>query len=145
MSVLTLSLQGRRLLIHGTVLFLLGLLNGFLVPYLPIPRMGLSAHLAGVQDALVLWAFGLMWVHVGLDGWTEVLARWMALYGMYGLWAGLLLSAILGTSESAPIAGAGFLGTPLEELATTTVIVTSALASVVATVLVLYGLVRSNA
>ncbi|MEO0559814.1 MAG: hydroxylaminobenzene mutase [Bacteroidota bacterium] len=135
---------GRRLLIHGTVLFLLGLLNGFLVPYLPNPRMGLSAHLAGVQDALVLWAFGLMWAHVQLDGWMERTAYGTALLGMYGLWVGLLLSAILGTSEAAPIAGAGFTGTPMEELVTNTIIVVSALASVVATVLVLIGLVRGK-
>ena len=39
-----------RLCRHGALLFVLGLVNGALVSALPNGRMGLSAHLAGVQN-----------------------------------------------------------------------------------------------
>ena len=81
------------LLIAGTLLFLIGLLNGYVVQLVSVPRIGLSAHLAGVQNALVLWAFGLMWTHVGLGGLREKFAAWSAIYGMYAIWLGLFLAA----------------------------------------------------
>ena len=42
----------------------MGLLNGVVVQAFPNPRAGLSAHLAAVQSALVLWALGLLWPRV---------------------------------------------------------------------------------
>jgi len=50
----------RKLLIHGAIIFLLGLLNGVAVPFFSNTRMGLSAHLAGVQNAIVFWIFGFL-------------------------------------------------------------------------------------
>ncbi len=43
-----------KLLIGGMILFILGLLTGVAVPGFTNPRMGLAAHLAGVQNPLVL-------------------------------------------------------------------------------------------
>src|SRR5262245_50315050 len=99
--------QAHVLLIGGTSLFVLGLLNGYVIQLMAIPRIGLSAHLAGVQNALVLWAFGLMWPHVGLHGQREKFTVWLAIYGMYAIWLGLFLAAAWGASRAMPIAGAG--------------------------------------
>ena len=40
----------RRLIWHGTFLFLLGLLTGFVEQQFNNPRMGLAAHLEGVMN-----------------------------------------------------------------------------------------------
>lgn len=44
----------------GLLLFMLGLLNGFAIPRLQSPRLGLSAHLAAVQSGTFLIAIGLL-------------------------------------------------------------------------------------
>ncbi len=60
----------RQLLIFGVLLFLFGLLNGAVIPYFTNPRMGLSAHLAGVQNGMVLLIFGLLWPYLTLSSTT---------------------------------------------------------------------------
>lgn len=40
----------RRLMWHGTLLFLLGLFTGFAEPHFVNIRMGLAAHLEGVMN-----------------------------------------------------------------------------------------------
>ena len=100
----------RRLWLYGMVLFVLGLLTGAVIPSTTNQRMGLSAHLAGVLNAIVLLLFGVLWPHLRLSGRLEAIARWSALTGTYGLWFGLLIVAKLGTNRATPIAGAGFGG-----------------------------------
>ncbi len=131
----------RELLIHGTILFLLGLLNGVLVQRFPNPRMGLSAHLAGVQNALVLWAFGLIWPHLKLQLLSQLFAAWAAISSMYAIWLALILAAAWGTGRSTPIAGAGHSASRGKELTVTVLIVSGSLAIIVATVFVLCGLI----
>lgn len=96
------------LLILGTGLFLLGLLTGLALPVFRNPRMGLSAHLVGVQHGMVLWILGLI-----LPGLAPVspalhgLMVWSLVIGLYGLWLSMLLAAIWGASQALPMAGAG--------------------------------------
>lgn len=52
--------QGHYLLVNGMLLFILGLLNGLVIPFFKNKRMGLSAHLAGVQNGMVLLLFGFL-------------------------------------------------------------------------------------
>ena len=130
----------RRLWWHGMALFILGLLTGAAIPLLTNSRMGLSAHLAGVQNGIVVLVFGVLWPHLQLTAGQESIARWSGLIGMYGVWAALLVAALLGTSRSTPIAGAGYRGTPTQEVGVTAVIAVSSLAIFVASGLVLYGL-----
>ena len=48
------------------LLFLAGLLTGFAIPFFRSSRIGLSAHLTGVQSCTFLIAFGLMWPRLSL-------------------------------------------------------------------------------
>lgn len=104
-----------RICRHGAWLFFLGLLNGALVQAFANPRMGLSAHLAGVQNGLSLLAFGLLWPHLSFAPRVE---RWAAAAGiasMWAIWTALVLAAVFGTSGATPIAGAGFAGAAWQE------------------------------
>jgi len=104
-----------RLCRHGVLLFFLGLVNGALVQAFANPRMGLSAHMAGVQNGLSLLVFGLLWPHISFAARVE---RWAAVAGiasMWAIWIALLLAAIFGTSGATPIAGAGFAGAAWQE------------------------------
>ena len=101
------SSLSKMLLIHGTVLFILGLFNGLAVQRFRNPRMGLSAHLAAMQNGIVLWAFGLIWPHATLGPLSQTWIAMTSIVAMYAIWLALLLAALLGTSRSTPIAGAG--------------------------------------
>ena len=99
-----------RLCRHGALLFVLGLVNGALVSTLTNSRMGLSAHLAGVQNGMVLLIFGLVWQRLSLSRRAIRVAELSSIFSMYAIWGALLLAAAFGTSRVTPIAGAGFEG-----------------------------------
>jgi (hydroxyamino)benzene mutase len=58
--------QNRRLMWHGMLLFLLGLITGLLKQRFTNVRMGLSAHLEGVMNGILLLALGAAWNEVRL-------------------------------------------------------------------------------
>src|SRR5688572_533212 len=107
--------HSQRLLWHGLFLVLLGLLSGFAVPALRNPRMGVSAHLEGVMNGILLVVLGLVWHRFALSARARVALFWLALYGTYVNWGSTLLAAVFGTSRRTPIAGAGFSGEPWQE------------------------------
>lgn len=132
----------RRLLWHGLLLFLLGLLTGLVVPMLGNPRMGLSAHLEGVMNGLFVAILGLLWNRLVLSNRAAAALFWLALYGTYANWASTLLAAVFATNRSTPIAGAGFGGLPWQENLVDFGLISLAIAMVAASVLALWGLRR---
>jgi hydroxylaminobenzene mutase len=130
----------QQLLIFGTVLFLLSLLIGFAMPAFANPRMGVSAHLAGIQSGMTLWVLGLMWQRVALPAGAERATELIAVMGLYAIFASLVLAAWWGTSYATPIAGASHQASPLREVVVTILLMSGSLASLVAVVLVLWGL-----
>lgn len=98
------------LLLSGALLFLIGLLGGVAVQSFVNPRMGLSAHLAGVQNGIYLLVLGGIWHHIRLSQLLLSLTSWFNVLGMYLFWLSLTLAAAWGTSKATPIAGAGFDG-----------------------------------
>jgi hydroxylaminobenzene mutase len=130
----------QQLLIYGTVLFLLGLLIGVAVPVLRNPRMGMSAHVAGMQSGMTLWALGLMWQRLALAAGMQRATHVLAVLGLYLIFAALVLAALWGTSRATPIAGAGHQGSRLREATVTGLMAGGSLAILAAVVLVLWGL-----
>ena len=57
----------RRLMWHGMLLFLLGLVTGLLERRFTNMRMGVSAHLEGVMNGIFLVAVGAIWNEVRLS------------------------------------------------------------------------------
>jgi hydroxylaminobenzene mutase len=131
----------QHLLFHGTLLFLFGLINGALIPLFLNKRMGLSAHLAGVQNGLALIAFGLTWTYADVP--LEKVAYWSSLYSMYGIWIGLVFAGIWGTSQATPIAGKGYSASTLKENIATFIIKSASVAAIVATSLLVIGLYKN--
>jgi len=106
---------GRRLLQLGFLLFLLGLLTGFTLPLMANPRMGLSSHLEGVMNGLVLVALGLCWPRFRFGPKSAAAAFGLALYGTYANWLTTLLAGFWGAGAAMPIAGGGRTGTAVQE------------------------------
>ena len=131
---------GQRLVQSGVLLFLLGLLTGFVVPLLANPRMGLSSHLEGVMNGLFLVAVGLVWPGLKLPAAALRLAFWLAIYGTFANWAATGLAAAWGAGALMPIAGGGQHGTPAQEGVITVFLVSLSIAMVAVCVLLLWGL-----
>jgi hydroxylaminobenzene mutase len=130
----------QQFLIGGTGLALLSLLIGFAIPALANPRMGVAAHVAGLQSGMVLWALGLMWSRVALPAGAERATQILAVLGLYAVFGSLGLAALWGTSRATPIAGAGHRASPVREAVVRMVLAGGSLASLAAMALVLWGL-----
>ncbi len=133
----------RHLVRHGLVLFLLGLLTGFAVQAFANPRSGLAAHLEGVMNGTFLIALGVAWGEIRLPKRAATATVVLALYGAYANMLGTLLSALLGTSEATPLAGAGHHGDPLHETVVMAILVTVGLSMVAAVALAIWGTLRT--
>jgi hydroxylaminobenzene mutase len=134
----------RSLMWHGMVLFLLGLISGFVEQKFVNPRMGLAAHLEGVMLGTFLVALGAAWGYVNLSARIKPVAYWTALYGAYVNWATTALAAALGTYALSPITGAGHHGLPWQESLVGGLFMSVGIATVASTVLVLWGLRRGT-
>ena len=134
----------RRLMWHGMLLFLLGLLTGFAEASFVNVRMGLAAHLEGVLNGIFLLALGSAWIKLQLSNGVERLAFWAALYGTYVNWLVTVLAAVFGTTALSPVTGTQKGGQPWQEAIVTSGFLSVGIAIVVAAGLLLWGF-RSGA
>jgi (hydroxyamino)benzene mutase len=131
---------GNVLCQRGVVLFLLGLVTGLGQGIYRNPRVGLSAHMTGVQSGIALIAFGLLWPRLGISSvagdWTAE-ALWLSLYA---IWFALVLAAFFGASKVLPIAGKGFIAKPWQEAMVSLLMIAGSLAllAAVAAVLIMW-------
>ncbi len=135
----------RLLLGSGVLLFLLGLLTGFIVPTLASPRLALSSHLEALMNGMFLVLLGLVWPRLQLARWSSSITAALALFGTYVNWGTTLLAAVWGAGEPLmPLAAHGHRGTSVQELVIKVGLVSLSLAMVLATILVLWGLLRMS-
>ncbi len=135
--------HGKQLILFGALLFLLGLVEGVLIPYFSNPRMALSAHLAAVQSGMALMIFGLIWSLVDLSPAKERVARYAAVLSMYLIWLSITLAAINGASQALPMAGVGYTASPLGEVLVKVLVYPGSVLGLVSAVLMLLGLYRN--
>lgn len=133
--------RGHRLLQLGMLLFLAGLLTGFLIPVLANPRMGLASHLEGVMNGMLLVLLGLLWPRLRLGPAARSATFVLALLGTGANWGTTLLAAVWGAGASMmPIAAPGHLGAAWQETVISALLAVVSVAIVAAVVLVIYGL-----
>jgi hydroxylaminobenzene mutase len=130
----------RRLMWHGMFLFLLGLFTGFAEPHFVNMRMGLAAHLEGVLNGIFLLALGAAWSEVRLSPGAKAAAFWTALYGSYVNWLVTTLAAAFGTGALSPITASGRTALAWQEQGVTIGFVSVAIAIILCSLLVLWGL-----
>jgi hydroxylaminobenzene mutase len=125
------------------LLFLLGLLTGFVEQKFVNPRMGLAAHLEGVMNGTFLVALGAVWAQVSLSPRLKLTAYWSALYGAYGNWAATTLGAAFGAAALSPITSAGHRAQPWQEGLVTVLFMSVGITTVATALLILWGLRRA--
>jgi hydroxylaminobenzene mutase len=132
--------SNRQLMFYGIFLFLLGLITGLMEQRFTNMRMGVSAHLEGVMNGTFLVALGAIWTEVRLPPPAKATAYWTALYGTYINWLTTTFAAVFGTAASNPISSAGHHGQPWQENLAAAGFLSLAIAIIVASLLVLWGL-----
>lgn len=132
---------GRRLIRYGILLFLLGLLTGLAIPAFQNPRMGLSSHLEGTLNGMVLILFGLVWPKLRLANRSLKWGYGLALYGTFTNWFTTLLAAVWGAgSEMMPFAGGNHVGLPWQEILIKFGLISLSLAMIVVSAMALWGM-----
>jgi len=125
---------------HGFILILIALVSGLLIPVLPIPRLGLSAHTIAILSGVLLIAIGAIWSQLSLSTKQTKVMYWSWLYSSYINWLGCFVGAILGAGKATPLASSGVVGSEVAELVVVMLLGTVALASFIAVGLSLWGL-----
>ena len=133
--------QGHRLLQIGVALFLLTSFEGFVIPSLAAPRLGLSAHSLMALLGVLLIAMGLLWPKLRLGVSTSRLAFWTLVYSSLAIVAAYLLGAIWGAGNSTmPLAAGTAHGSASKETIIKIVAYSSAPTGIVSFALILWGL-----
>lgn len=129
---------------NGILLLLLGLLTGFAIPFMANPRMGLSSHLEGTLNGMLLVLFGVVWTHLHLGEGALKWAYRLAIFGTFANWGTTFLASLWDVGgEMMPIAGGDALGTIWQEGLIKFGLLSLSLAMVAVCVILLWGLRRS--
>jgi (hydroxyamino)benzene mutase len=140
-----LSRQGQRMLQIGVALLLLVSLEGFAIPHLAAPHLGVSAHkLGGLQSVLML-ALGLVWPRLNLGAATSRIAFWFLIYAAFAILIAFVMGAVWGAgNETMPLAAGAAHGNALQEAAIRVVAYSSAPTGLISFTLILWGLRVGN-
>lgn len=136
--------HSRPLLVLGAFLFFIGLLQGTVLQVFHSPRLALSAHIAAVQNGMVLLLFGLLWSRLLLSERLARVASISAVFGMYLIWIAFTLAAMTGSSMVLTLSGAGYAASQTWEWVVATLLYAGSGASIVAAFLVLIGFVNNR-
>jgi hydroxylaminobenzene mutase len=141
--------QGQRLLQLGMALFLYSSLDGFAIPFLASPRIGLSVHTLSALQAVMLLAIGLLWTKLELSPRAATVAFWCLIYSTLASLAAYTIAAFWGVGiETISLMGElphGLShGTLFQETFIKVLAYSSAPTGLTAFVLVLWGLRITN-
>src|SRR5215831_14296593 len=93
------SRQGQWLLQAGLVLIFYSSLEGFAIPYLGSPRIGLSVHTLSAFQGVFLLAQGLVWPRLKLSSTASWVAFWCSLHGTAAILVAYTVAAIWGVGN----------------------------------------------
>ena len=136
--------QSNRLIYLGVLLFLLGLIVGLIVPLFANPRMGVSSHLEGVMNGMFLIILGLIWNKIALSSKWLKISFWLAIYGTFVNWLGILIAATFDAGEMLGIVAGGKKGPAVAEGIVTFSLISLSVAMIVICITVLIGLRKNN-
>ncbi|MDP4489290.1 MULTISPECIES: hypothetical protein [Pseudoalteromonas] len=138
--MIELTSLGAELIFIGITFFLIGLVQGALIPTVKNSRMALSGHLTAVQCGLALTIFGIIWSLVELPLFFEVFVAYGSVLGFILIWLGITIASITGASKALPIAGAGFSANITTESIVKIMVGSGSLLSLTACTVLVFGL-----
>jgi len=125
----------------GVALFVFAAIEGFAIPAVPMPRLGLSVHTLSALQGVMLLGLGLLWPRLRLGDAAARVAFWTYLYSSFATLIPYTLAAIWGAgSATIPLAADGALGNVAQETTIQLVLYSAAPTFFVSMALVLWGL-----
>src|SRR5581483_4328685 len=122
-----LARQGHRMLQIGVALFVFAALEGFVIPSLPVPRLGLSVHTLSALQGVMLLGLGLLWTRLKLSARASSVAFWTYVYSSFATLVPYILAALWGAGNTTiPLAAGTAHGTDLQEMIIKVVLYTAA-------------------
>lgn len=94
-----LAREGHWLLQTGMALLVYSSLEGFVIPYLGSPRIGLSVHTLSAYQGVLLLTQGFLWTRLRLRVTAARLAFWCLLYGTFAILAAYTVAAAWGVGN----------------------------------------------
>jgi hydroxylaminobenzene mutase len=132
--------QGHRMLQIGVALFVFSGLEGFVIPALPVPRLGLSVHTLSALQGVITLVLGLVWPKLTLGPAASRTAFWTFLYSSFATLIPFVMAAVWGAGNSTiPLAAGPAHGTVIQEAAIRVVLYSAAAPFFVSMGLVLWG------
>ncbi|TPL15387.1 MULTISPECIES: hypothetical protein [unclassified Mesorhizobium] len=142
----TLPRQGHRLLQLGIALLLFSSFEGFAIPYLAAPRLGLSVHTLSALQGVLLLVLGLVWSRLNLGVAMSRIAFWFLIYSALAVLAAYVMASLWGAgNETMPLAAGAAHGSAFQEHAIKAIAYSSAPTGLIAFALILWGLRLSDA
>ena len=138
--MLDLTQIGEQLIFIGIAFFLVGLIQGALIPAVKNSRMALSGHLTAVQCGMALAIFGVIWSLVMLPLFVDIFVAYGCVVGFILIWLGITIASVTGASKALPIAGAGFSAKVTTEFTVKIMVRTGSLLSLIACTTLVFGL-----
>jgi (hydroxyamino)benzene mutase len=132
--------RGQRLTQAGVTLFLIGLVTGFSIHGMPLPRLALGAHLMAIIGGVFMVALGPTWPRLRLGPVGSNIALGLAVYGFYAGWLIYLVTSAWGAGGMLPLAAGQSRGTPFAEAFVMTSLATDAAVLIALCLLLLWGL-----
>jgi (hydroxyamino)benzene mutase len=94
-----LARQAHWLLQIGMALLVYSSLDGFLIPYLGSPRIGLSVHTLSAYQGVLLLTQGFLWTRLRLGETASQVAFWCLLHGTFAILAAYTVAATWGVGS----------------------------------------------
>lgn len=136
-----LSRQGHRMLQIGVALFAFSALEGFAIPSLPVPRLGLSVHTLSALQGVMLLGLGLLWPRLNLGATTSRIAFWTYIYSSFATLVPYAMAAVWGAGNSTmPLAAGAAHGSAFQEAIIKVVLYSAAPTFLVSVALIIWGL-----
>src|ERR1700693_2937136 len=98
---------GQRMIFHGMLLFLIGLLMGAIILFAESPITAVAGHVGALMTATFMIAVGAIWERFSLSHRAAAIAFWTLVYTGYANAIGVTLAALWGAGQALPIAAAG--------------------------------------
>ena len=135
------SRQGHRMLQIGIALFVFSGLEGFAIPALPVPRLGLSVHTLSALQGVMLLGLGLLWPRLNLGATASRIAFWTYIYSSFATLVPYVMAAVWGAGNSTiPLAAGAAHGSDFQETIIKVVLYTAAPTFFISMAFILWGL-----
>ena len=141
------SEYAQRMMFHGIVVFLIGLVTGFFLysGLMKNPQIGVITHLEGVLNGMFLVILGLLWSRMLLNEKQQKFLMILAIVCVYTNYFQALWGAVLGRSRSTTLFPADRIPFPFEARILDVVLLSMSLGLCLVCVIVLMGLRRGMA